>query len=137
MHQAKVRDGNGAGGGVVAGELTAAGRDVIVLEKGGYRTEADFTHQEGEALETLYDAGGLLATRDLGLVVLQGSTLGGGTVINYTTSFHTPDAVRHEWAREHGLPTSRAASSRVPSMRSRAGSASTPIMRNRRDGTRS
>jgi len=96
--------GSGAGGGVVAGELTAAGKDVIVLEKGGYRNEADFTHQEGEALETLYDAGGLLATRDLGLVVLQGSTLGGGTVINYTTSFHTPDAVRHEWAREHGLP---------------------------------
>ena len=96
--------GSGAGGGVVAGELTAAGKDVIVLEKGGYRNEADFTHQEGEALETLYDAGGLLATRDLGLVVLQGSTLGGGTVINYTTSFHTPDSVRREWAHEHGLP---------------------------------
>ena len=96
--------GSGAGGGVVAGELTAAGKDVIVLEKGGYRNEADFTHQEGDALATMYDAGGLLATRDLGLVVLQGSTLGGGTVINYTTSFATPDAVRGEWARVHGLP---------------------------------
>src|SRR5207245_140969 len=96
--------GSGAGGGVVAAELTAAGKDVIVLEKGGYRNEADFTHQEGEALETMYDAGGLLATSDLGFVVLQGSTLGGGTVINYTTSFHTPDIVRREWARDHGLP---------------------------------
>ena len=96
--------GSGAGGGVVAAELAAAGKDVIVLEKGGYRNEADFTHQEGEALETMYDAGGLLATRDLGLVVLQGATLGGGTVINYTTSFPTPDAVRHEWARDHQLP---------------------------------
>ena len=96
--------GSGAGGGVVAAELTAAGKDVIVVEKGGYRNEADFTHLEGEALETMYDAGGLLATSDLGLVVLQGSTLGGGTVINYTTSFHTPDSVRHEWSREHGLP---------------------------------
>ena len=96
--------GSGAGGGVIAGELTAAGKDVIVLEKGGYRNEADFTHLEGDALETMYDAGGLLATRDLGLVVLQGSTLGGGTVINYTTSFPTPDAVRHEWASGHGLP---------------------------------
>jgi len=96
--------GSGAGGGVVAGELTAAGKEVIVLEKGGYRNEADFTHLEGDALETMYDAGGLLATRDLGLVVLQGSTLGGGTVINYTTSFPTPDAVRHEWASGHGLP---------------------------------
>lgn len=96
--------GSGAGGGVIAAELTAAGRNVIVLEKGGYRNEADFTHHEGEALETMYDAGGLLATRDLGLVVLQGATLGGGTVINYTTSFPTPDAVRHEWAVDHGLP---------------------------------
>ena len=95
--------GSGAGGGVVAGELTAAGKDVIVLEKGGYRNEADFTHLEEDALATMYDAGGLLATRDLGLVVLQGSTLGGGTVINYTTSFATPDAVRSEWARVHGL----------------------------------
>ena len=96
--------GSGAGGGVVAAELTATGKDVIVMEKGGYRNEADFTHQENDALETMYDAGGLLATSDLGLVVLQGSTLGGGTVINYTTSFHTPDAVRQEWSRQHGLP---------------------------------
>jgi long-chain-alcohol oxidase len=96
--------GSGAGGGVVAGELAARGKDVIVLEKGGYHNEADFTHQEGDALETMYDAGGLLASRDLGLVVLQGATLGGGTVINYTTSFHTPDTVREEWARGHALP---------------------------------
>lgn len=96
--------GSGAGGGVVAAELARAGKDVIVLEKGGYRNEADFTHQEGDALETMYDAGGLLATRDLGLVVLQGATLGGGTVINYTTSFPTPASVRHEWARDHQLP---------------------------------
>ncbi len=96
--------GSGAGGGVVAGELAAQGKDVIVLEKGGYRNAADFTHEESEALETMYDAGGLLTSRDLGLVVLQGATLGGGTVINYTTSFHTPAAVREEWAREHELP---------------------------------
>ncbi|HEV8511426.1 MAG TPA: GMC family oxidoreductase [Gemmatimonadales bacterium] len=96
--------GSGAGGGVVAAELAAAGKDVIVLEKGDYRNEADFTHQEGDALETMYDAGGLLATRDLGLVVLQGATLGGGTVINYTTSFPTPAPVRQEWARDHHLP---------------------------------
>lgn len=96
--------GSGAGGSVVAAELAAKGKDVVVLEKGGYRNEADFTHQEGEALEAMYDAGGLLATRDLGLVILQGATLGGGTVINYTTSFPTPPAVRHEWARHHTLP---------------------------------
>jgi choline dehydrogenase-like flavoprotein len=96
--------GSGAGGAVVAAELAARGKDVVVLEKGGYRNEADFTQQEGEGLEQLYDAGGLLATRDLSLVILQGATLGGGTVVNYTTSFAVPEAVRDEWAREYGLP---------------------------------
>ena len=96
--------GSGAGGAVVAAELAAQGKDVIVLEKGGYHNEADFTQQEGDGLERLYDAGGLLATRDLSLVILQGATLGGGTVINYTTSFATPESVRDEWAREHNLP---------------------------------
>ncbi|HEV8399613.1 MAG TPA: GMC family oxidoreductase [Gemmatimonadales bacterium] len=96
--------GSGAGGAVVAAELAAAGKDVVVLEKGAYRNEADFTQQEGDGLERLYDAGGLLATRDLSLVILQGATLGGGTVVNYTTSFATPESVRDEWAREHGLP---------------------------------
>src|SRR5439155_14387134 len=104
LHCDVVVIGSGAGGGVVAAELTAAGKDVIVLEKGGYRNEADFTHLEGDALETMYDAGGLLATSDLGLVVLQGATLGGGTVINYTTSFPTPESVRRQWATEHNLP---------------------------------
>ena len=96
--------GSGAGGGVMAGELAQAGRNVVVLEKGAYLNEADFTQREVEMLDRLYDAGGLLTTADLGLVVLQGSCLGGGTVVNYTTSFHTPDAVREEWSSEHGLP---------------------------------
>lgn len=96
--------GSGAGGGVVAGELAAQGKDVVVLEKGAYLNEADFSQLEGEMLERAYDGGGLLATDDLGAIILQGSCLGGGTVVNYTTSFHTPDNVRDEWAREHGLP---------------------------------
>jgi len=95
--------GSGAGGAVVAAELAAAGKDVVVLDKGGHYEPADFTHREADGLERLYDAAGLLATRDLGLLVLQGSCLGGGTVVNYTTSFHTPAGVRAEWAREHRL----------------------------------
>src|SRR6266566_5128604 len=96
--------GSGAGGGVVAGGLAAAGKSVVVLEKGGYLNEADFTHREAESLERLYDARGMLTTEDLGILILQGSCLGGGTVVNYTTSFHTPDLVREQWTREHRLP---------------------------------
>ena len=96
--------GSGAGGGVIAGELAARGKDVVVLERGGYYNESEFTQYEGEMLARLYDAGGLLSSDDLALVILQGSCLGGGTVVNYTTSFHTPDGVRQQWAREHDLP---------------------------------
>src|SRR5207253_77115 len=35
--------GSGAGGGLFAAELAAAGKDVVVLERGGYRHEAEFT----------------------------------------------------------------------------------------------
>ncbi|NWJ45483.1 MAG: GMC family oxidoreductase N-terminal domain-containing protein [Chloroflexi bacterium] len=89
--------GSGAGGGVVAGELAKAGLDVIVLEKGGYYNEADFNQVESELLGKLYLDGGKTATRDQGVAILSGSCLGGGTVINYTTSFATPEAVRREW----------------------------------------
>jgi len=104
LHCDVVVVGSGAGGGVVAGELARAGKHVVVLEKGAYLNEADFTQREGEMLARLYDAGGLLATKDLGLIILQGSCLGGGTVVNCTTSFHTPEPIRESWAREHGLP---------------------------------
>ncbi len=38
--------GSGAGGSVVAATLQAAGLSVIVLERGGYRNEADFRQLE-------------------------------------------------------------------------------------------
>jgi long-chain-alcohol oxidase len=95
--------GSGAGGGVVAGELARAGLDVVVLEKGGYAAERDFSHQEGDALLGLYLYGVTLTTDDLACRILAGSTLGGGTVINYTTSFPTPPAVLAEWAEVSGM----------------------------------
>jgi choline dehydrogenase-like flavoprotein len=96
--------GSGAGGGVVAGELTAAGTSVIVLEQGGYYNEADYNQLELDMLSRLYLDGGATSTKDRSLTILAGGCLGGGTVVNYTTSFRTPDRVREEWARDFGLP---------------------------------
>ena len=94
--------GSGAGGGVVAAELARAGADVVVLEKGGYAAEADFHHREWESGRDLYLYGLTLATTDLGCRIIAGSTLGGGPVVNYTTSFKTPGYVLAEWARVSG-----------------------------------
>jgi choline dehydrogenase-like flavoprotein len=95
--------GSGAGGGVVAGELALAGKSVVVLEKGGYNNEANFTLQEAQAMPELYLKRGTLTSKDLGVIVLAGSTLGGGTVVNWMTSFRTPDYVLGEWEQTSGL----------------------------------
>ncbi len=95
--------GSGAGGGTAAAVLAAAGLDVVVLEKGPYRNEADFTHLESEAYRDLFLDQGMAATSDLGMGLLAGSNLGGGTTVNWTTSFATPPAVRDDWDRESGL----------------------------------
>jgi choline dehydrogenase-like flavoprotein len=96
--------GSGAGGGVVAGELAAAGKSVVVLEKGGYYNETDYSQLELDMFAKLYLDRGAAGTKDRAITVLAGSCLGGGTVVNYTTSFRTPERVREEWARGFNLP---------------------------------
>jgi choline dehydrogenase-like flavoprotein len=95
--------GSGAGGGVVAGLLTAAGRDVVVLEKGGNPSSRDLTQAEGEVFNDLYLDRGMIMTDSGSMPILAGSCLGGGTVINWTTSFALPGPIGAEWDRRSGL----------------------------------
>ncbi len=95
--------GSGAGGGVIAAKLAAAGMAVVVLEMGGYYTEADFNQLELWAWQNLYWHGGPSPTADLNVTLQAGSALGGGTVVNWTNSLRTKDWVRRQWAEEHGL----------------------------------
>jgi len=95
--------GSGSGGGVVAGHLAAQGRDVVVLEAGGYYNEADFNQLELWAYENLYRAGGLSATADGRISLMTGANLGGGSTVNWTNCLRTYPWVREEWEREFGL----------------------------------
>ncbi|MFI6166278.1 FAD-dependent oxidoreductase [Nocardia sp. NPDC051052] len=88
--------GSGAGGGTAAAVLAGAGLDVIVLERGNYYDDRDFGAGELAALEQLYAPGASSAEGQITLVA--GTCLGGGTVVNWTTSLPTPDSVRAEWA---------------------------------------
>src|SRR5689334_7620094 len=90
--------GSGAGGGTAAGVLAAAGLDVVVLEAGDYYDDADFDGAELGGFQRLYLNAGGSATHDQSVGLLAGECLGGGTVVNYTTSFRTPDDIREEWA---------------------------------------
>ena len=92
--------GSGAGGGTAAAVLSKAGLDVVVLERGPYVNESDFTHRQDDADRDLYD---LRATSDAGTTILQGRCVGGGTVVNYSTSLRVPESIRAEWDRVAGF----------------------------------
>jgi acyl-CoA reductase-like NAD-dependent aldehyde dehydrogenase/choline dehydrogenase-like flavoprotein len=95
--------GSGAGGGVIAGTLAARGKQVCVVEAGGYFNEADFNQLEVWGYRNLYLGGGPVTTVE-GQVSLQaGSALGGGTLINWQNCLRTFPWVREQWAREFGL----------------------------------
>lgn len=114
--------GSGAGGGTAAGVLAASGLDVVVLEAGGYHNESDFTHLEADAYRDMYLDKALSSTADGGIQILSGATLGGGTVINYSTSFPTPADVRAEWDSVAGFSdvfTSRAYSDSISEVQAR------------------
>ncbi|MFP3855298.1 MAG: GMC family oxidoreductase N-terminal domain-containing protein [Anaerolineales bacterium] len=95
--------GSGAGGSVVAAALADAGHEVLIVEKGGDESHEDIEGLELAGNSALFERRGGLTTSDLGMVVLAGSTLGGGTVVNWSTSLPTPDFVRREWATDFGF----------------------------------
>lgn len=96
--------GSGAGGSIVAAMLAAAGRQVVVVEKGMYSPIHQFNQQEFPMISRHFEAGGLLTSKDGSITVLAGSTMGGGTTINWAGALRTPDEVLDEWARQHGNP---------------------------------
>jgi choline dehydrogenase-like flavoprotein len=74
---------------------------VIVIEAGGYHDDEDFDGAELPAITGRYMAAPN-ATHDQSVGLAAGWGLGGGTVVNYSTSFKTPDEIRAEWA-SHGV----------------------------------
>ena len=95
--------GSGAGGGVIAGTLAQQGLKVVVLEAAGHFDETDFTGFELQAYQEMYWRGGPTPTADGNVSLQAGTTLGGGTTINWTNCLRTPDWVREQWAGEFGL----------------------------------
>ena len=95
--------GSGAGGSIAATVLAQAGARVVIVEEGGHFTRKDFNMQESWAYPALYQEHGNRATDDLSIMILQGRTVGGGTTVNWTSSFRTPERTLALWARRHGV----------------------------------
>jgi choline dehydrogenase-like flavoprotein len=95
--------GSGPGGAVVAARLAARGLRVTVLEEGGRFPPDQMKMDESWAYPAMYQDRGMRATADLAITVLQGRGVGGGTLINWTTSFRTPPRVLRHWAQAFGV----------------------------------
>lgn len=95
--------GSGSGGAVLAHELVHRGLSVVLLEEGGYHTRAEFDLKESTAMPMLYQELGNRATDDLSINILQGRSVGGGTTVNWCSTFRTPRRILDHWREVHGV----------------------------------
>ena len=95
--------GSGAGGGVAAALLARTGMRTIVLEAGPPFEEIARSQLELRATQELFLGAGMAATSDLGISILAGSCIGGGTTVNWSTSLRMTAKVLSQWENESGV----------------------------------
>jgi choline dehydrogenase-like flavoprotein len=95
--------GTGAGGGTAAEILSDAGLSVVMIEEGPLATSSDFHMREAEAYPQLYQESASRKTKDKAINILQGRCVGGGTTVNWTSSFRTPEATLDYWRSAFGV----------------------------------
>jgi choline dehydrogenase-like flavoprotein len=90
--------GSGCGGAVCAKNLAEAGQRVLVAEKGYHFAPEHLPMTEKDGTIHLFQNGGFETSDDASMVLLSGSTWGGGGTVNWSASLQTQDFVRQEWA---------------------------------------
>jgi choline dehydrogenase-like flavoprotein len=95
--------GTGAGGGIAAEMLADAGLRVLLIEEGPLRSSRDFRMRESDAYRDLYQESAARKTADKAINILQGRCVGGGTTVNWTSSFRTPVTTLAHWQATYGL----------------------------------
>ncbi len=96
--------GSGAGGATAAVTLARGGAKVAVVEAGAWRDPGDYPHSVYGAMRDMLDAWGSNFTRGRAFwPIVQGSLVGGSTVINSAICVRTPADIFEQWKREHGV----------------------------------
>ncbi len=100
--------GSGAAASILAHNFVRAGREVLMLERGDHVDPSEFSENEIDMLSRLYSDGALQLSRDFRFQVLQGSCVGGTTVVNNAVCFRMPDDVFDRWNGELDTQLDRA-----------------------------
>ena len=100
--------GSGAAGSILANKILEGidgfeGKNVILIEKGGYYDPEDFNQRGASMMKLLWKNGGAQFSDDLSLVIAQGECLGGSTTINDAVCFDTPDHIKKQWRDQYGV----------------------------------
>lgn len=91
--------GSGAGGAIMAHSVLRHNPSlkIIMLERGDHTDSSEMSSDEVDMLSRLYADGALQLSRDFNFQILQGSCVGGSTVINNAVSFGLPQEVFERW----------------------------------------
>jgi choline dehydrogenase-like flavoprotein len=90
--------GSGAGGAVTAYYAARAGHQVTIIERGRWVRPEDMPPGEMEAFATLYKDGAAQMNSAVTMALLQGSCVGGSTVLANVVCFRLPETVRQAYA---------------------------------------
>jgi choline dehydrogenase-like flavoprotein len=91
--------GSGAGGSVVAHHAASRGLRTLVLERGPRVAPEQLTHSELDMLPWLYKDGGMQFNTAMDLFVLQGSCVGGSTVLSNMVMTRPSEDSFRAWAQ--------------------------------------
>lgn len=90
--------GSGCGAAVAAKNLAEGGHRVLTVDKGYYHPAEYLPMSELHGPLLLFEGGGSQPSDDGSVMIMAGSTWGGGGTVNWSASLQTQAFVREEWA---------------------------------------
>lgn len=95
--------GSGPGASIMAKGLVERGQRVLMVERGDHTDPSEFNEDEIDMVSKLYADGALQQAADFRFQVIQGSAVGGSSVVNNAVCFDTPLSVLDRWNDKDGI----------------------------------
>ncbi|MEZ4221027.1 MAG: GMC family oxidoreductase [Polyangiaceae bacterium] len=95
--------GSGCGGATLAMRLAEAGKDVVIVERGGFYTREDFDQRELHMLARVDGGRGLDTSEDGSVALTYGNNVGGASVHYWADSYRLPPDRAKQWREHFGI----------------------------------